>query len=323
MILTPLLRRAACRTLLLLAAAWATGAQAAEASCPPPPVPLTAEQVHAGMRNARDHGFLWRLRRDGVTSYLYGTVHVARLAWMFPGPRVQAALKAVDTIALELDPLDADIQRRLAEGMALRAGTEYPEPLRTRMAQRLQLECLPETAFEQMGPEMQIALLTITAARRDGLEAAYGIDMFLAGFARGLNKPVVSLETPEEQLRAILMPDPGDALAVVDAGLAELEAGRARPTLLRVAQVWADADIDTLMRYDDWCECRRSEAEAAVMKRLLDDRNPLLADRIEALHARGKPLFAAIGSLHMVGPLGLPALLAQRGFVVDRVEYTR
>jgi uncharacterized protein YbaP (TraB family) len=317
------LRRAACRAALLLAALGSAATHAAEPACPPPPAPLTPEQVHAGMREARDHGFLWRVRRNGVTSHLYGTVHVARLAWMFPGPRVQAALKAADTIALELDPLDAEIQRRMAEGMAARAGPEFPAPLRERMAERLRAECLPETAFEHMGPEMQIALLTITAARRDGLEPAYGIDLFLAGFARGLNKPVVSLETPQEQLRAIVMPDPRDALAVVDAGLAELEAGRARPALMRVAQVWADADYDALMRYDDWCECRRTEAESAVMKRLLDERNPALAERIAALHARGKALFVAIGSLHMVGPVGLPALLAQRGFTVERVEYTQ
>ena len=59
------------------------------------------------------------------------------------------------------------------------------------------------------------------------------------------------------------------------------------------------------------------------MKRLLDDRNPALAERIDALHAGGAPVFAAVGSLHMTGPLGLPALLAQRGFTVERVEYAR
>jgi len=38
-----------------------------------------------------------------------------------------------------------------------------------------------------------------------------------------------------------------------------------------------------------------------------------------ALHAQGKALFVAVGSLHMVGPLGLPVLLRARGFEVERV----
>jgi uncharacterized protein YbaP (TraB family) len=110
---------------------------------------------------------------------------------------------------------------------------------------------------------------------------------------------------------------------MVESGLAELEGGRARPMLMRIVQAWADADHDTLMHYDDWCECRSTAADVEAMKRLLDDRNPPLAERIDALHASGGPVFAAVGSLHMVGPLGLPALLAQRGFTVERVEYTR
>ena len=50
----------------------------------------------------------------GRTSWLYGTVHVARLPWMFPGPAVVKALNASRTVALELDMLDPDIARRLS-----------------------------------------------------------------------------------------------------------------------------------------------------------------------------------------------------------------
>ena len=294
------------------------------ARLPAEPAPLSNAQRQAGLRDARDHGFLWRIRKNGVTSHLYGTLHVARRAWMFPGPQVRAALEAAGTLALELDPLDASVQRALAEGMAAHAATlELPAALRARLALRLRAECLSATSLDGFGPEMRVALLSVAAGRRDGLEPTYGIDLYLAGFARSAAKRVVSLETPQEQLQALHMPTPAEALAMVENGLAELEAGRARPMLMRMAQVWADADHDTLMRYDDWCECRTTAADIVSMKRLLDDRNPALAERIDALHAGGAPVFAAVGSLHMIGPLGLPALLAQRGFTVERVEYPR
>ena len=57
------------------------------------------------------------------------------------------------------------------------------------------------------------------------------------------------------------------------------------------------------------------------MRRLLDERNGPMAERLDALHREGKgKLFAAVGTLHMIGPQGLPALLRERGFTVERVS---
>ena len=59
------------------------------------------------------------------------------------------------------------------------------------------------------------------------------------------------------------------------------------------------------------------------MRKLNDERNPALADGIEAQHRQGKRVFAAVGALHMTGPQALPLLLAQRGFKVERVRFGR
>jgi hypothetical protein len=101
---------------------------AAEA-CPPAAPPLGAEQFQAGLRDATDHGFLWRIVKEGRTSYLYGTIHAARLEWMFPGPRTAAALAASDALALELDVLDPDIQARVASSASARPGDALPAAL--------------------------------------------------------------------------------------------------------------------------------------------------------------------------------------------------
>ena len=107
---------------------------------------------------------------------------------------------------------------------------------------------------------------------------------------------------------------------MLDEGLSELEQGRAAQRLMRFAQVWADSDHDRLDRYESWCECANTPADKALLKRLLDDRNPALAERIAQLHTQGRGVFAAVGSLHMIGPASLPALLRQRSFKVERIE---
>lgn len=316
-------RGARCWLVTALLACSAHVQAQAPARCPPVATPFTQEEMQAGARSARDRGFLWRITRDGRSSWLYGTVHAARRDWMLPGPKVTQALRASDTIALELDMQDPEIGRRLGAGMAAQRSAPLPEPLRLRLARLAEAECIPAQTLAPLSPEMQVATLSVLAARRDGIDPSYGIDAVLGGFGRGTGKPVLSLETPEQQLQVLQMPSAQETLNFVESGIQDLESGRTRPLVLRLTQIWADADLDTLASYASWCDCLTTEADRAQQARLLDARNPPLADAIAALHQSGKSVFAAVGSLHMIGPLGLPALLAERGFSVERVRFLR
>lgn len=269
---------------------------------------------------ARDRGFLWRIERDGRTSYLYGTLHVARADWLLPGPRVLGALAASDTLALEIDVLDADVQHALAQGMRAAPDEAPPAALAARLRAQIDAQCLAPAPMARLSPAVQLAALTSLVARGDGLDPAYAIDAFLAALARVDGKPVVSLETPQLQV-ALLRGDARTADERLDEGLAELERGTARLMLLRVASLWNDGRADELERFEQWCDCAGTDAERAELKRLLDDRNPQLADRIAALHAGGASVFAAVGALHLFGAHALPRLLAARGFAVERVEF--
>ena len=305
------------------AAIRAADKPAAKPACPAPVGPLTADQLDIGLRKAKDHGFLWRISRDGRSSYLYGTIHAARVEWKFPGPSVMEALRASDTLALELDVLDPDIQQRLATSIRPQRAEALPKGLADRLERRRAAECIDASGWSDFAPEFQVASLTVMAARRDGLDPAHAIDLVLDVVARQLGKPVASLESPEAQMSALQMPTEAERIAFVKSGLDDLDSGRARPLLNRVAKVWRDGNYAELARYERWCGCVRTPGDRAAMKRLLFDRNPVLADGIERLHAGGRQVFAAVGSLHTVGPNGLPALLRQRGFKVEQGEIAR
>jgi uncharacterized protein YbaP (TraB family) len=305
--------------LLLLAVANLASAET-RTDCPPVGRQPTHEMIQAGMRNARDHGFLWRISKDGRTSFLYGTMHVAKLDWAFPGPSVTKALSATDTMALELDDLDADIQERMAKGMAGQSDTVLPESLVKRLRQQADAVCIPYSSIAALSPEFQIEVLSLMVGRWEGLDASYAIDAILAGIGHGTKKNMVSLETPELQLKLLQMQTPQETVAFVDDGLKELETGRSRALLHRLAKIWANADYVEMSHFFDWCDCLNTEIEREMMRRVLDERNPNLAERIDALHASGKQVFAAVGSLHMFGPIGLPTLMAKRGYRVERVD---
>lgn len=289
--------------------------------CPAPLAPPTPDMLQEGLKNAKDRGFLWRATKDGRSSYLYGTIHVARFEWAFPGPAVQAALREADTLALELDPLDPATGAKLQELMAPKPTQTLAPDVRAKLVAVMKASCLPETLLSAMAPEMVAATLSIVVAKREGLEAEYGIDTVLAGFGRGAKKPVAALETAELQMKALLATSSAEVETMVKDAISELESGEARKVLARLANAWSKSDLAELETYDKWCECIETDQDRALMKRMLDDRNPGMAQGIDALHTKGQRVFGAVGSLHMIGPQGLPALLAKRGYVVERVKF--
>ncbi|MDE2368611.1 MAG: TraB/GumN family protein [Burkholderiales bacterium] len=299
-------RRAAAGVLAVLTL-LTPGAHAA--SCPPP-LPTAEAAV------VRDRGLLWRITRDGHSSYLYGTMHVGRPAWRRPGPRLEAALAASDLLALELDPDDPEL------GAALAAGGEtppLPAELQQRLAHALARACIAAAALAGVDPLLQAMTLTLIDARWLGFDAGYAQERLLAAAQRERGRPVTALETAALQMQALMPDDPTERREAIEDSLQQIEDGSGRRVLERLVGAWERGDFQALEHYAQWCECADTESERAQMRRLNDDRNPHLADGIEALHRQGHHLLAAVGALHMTGPQGLPQLLRRRGFAVERI----
>jgi len=296
-------------------------AQAAPpATCPPTAQMPGQEQLMAGLRDAQDRGVLWRIAKDGRDSYLYGTLHVGRQDWIYPGPALQRALQQTAVLALELDVTDPAVQAVMTAPTPAAQLPVIGPALQRRLDGQAVLACLPPGALAGMHPVLQVMTYALLAGRWDGLDPSYGQEFVLAGFAKAGQRPLISLETALGQRDALIPKTPAEALEATEQALELLEGQRVRPQLKRLAEAWARGDLAELAAYEDWCDCIKNEADRRAMRRLNDERNPAMAERIAALHAQGKPLLAAVGALHMTGPQALPRLLAERGFTVERVE---
>ena len=289
-----------------------------DAQCPPAPVPFTAAERQAGEQTPQDRGLLWRIEKDGRTSHLYATVHLARREWAFPGPQVRAALAASDRAAFELDLLDPKVLEALQRAARERPDAARLPPQAQRKIARAARQACVHGALDGLRPELQVVTLVSLSLRRDGLDPAWGIDGVLMRRAQALGVPTVSLETPALQMALLVHDTPAATLAAVRQGLAELDSAPARAVAQRLVEGWAEGRLDDLENFSAWCACLESEADRAQHRATVDARNPAMADRIADLHARGHAVFAAVGALHMLGPQGLPQLMARRGF---RVEY--
>nr|MBA2689971.1 TraB/GumN family protein [Burkholderiales bacterium] len=252
-------------------------------------------------------------------SYLYGTIHVGKLAWAFPGPNLVAALRATEVLALELDITDPVIRKALLTPQKGTRALALSAKLRERLARQAVLACVPAEALTSLSPLMQAATYVLLSARWDGLDGSFGQDAVLAAVVRG-RRPIVSLETPEQQLTVLSPADPQLAKKMLEQMLDQLEQGSARATMVRLADAWASGDLAALEDYPSWCDCADTEEDRAFMREANDNRNPNIAAQIDLLHGKGKPFLAAVGALHMTGDKALTKLLAQRGFRVERVN---
>ena len=286
----------------------------AHAACPPTPARPSTDQAAAWAAQASDRGPLWRISRGGHSSYLFGSLHIGKADWAYPGPALRKAWSETEVLAVELDPTDV--------GPALAAMQQQAEPLPPPLAKRIDTQaraaCLPPGALSALPAMLQLSTLTLMEARRDGFDVLFGQDLMLLARAKAEGRPVQSLETLEEQLAA-LEPTDAELPSVVDGTLRQLQRGRMRAPLRKLAEAWSRGDLKALGDYARWCGCADTPAERAWLKRVNDDRNLQLAARIDALHGAGQRLLVAVGALHMSGPQALPRLLAARGFEVQAV----
>lgn len=304
------------RAAALFALVLAHLAPAAASDCPPAPKPFTAELFARAASQAKDRGMLWSIARDGRVSFLYGTLHLGREEWMAPGPSLRRALRETEVLALELDPLDPQVQRELTEAAsALRRN--LPLRLKDRLKAAMDIQCLPSA---QEPSELQVLALTMALGAREGLSPLYGSEILLSVMAQGMRRPVISLETVAMQIRALTIPDEAEVARYIEESLNDIEGEKVRPVILKTALIWEHGDAAQLENYTQWCECANTPAERKMLERLMDDRNPGLAEGIDDLHKKGRNVLAAVGAMHMVGPTGLPALLAKRGYVVQRLH---
>jgi uncharacterized protein YbaP (TraB family) len=289
------------------------------ADCPPVATP-SADMMRAAIASGGERGPLWRISKDGHASFLYGTLHVGKALWYAPGPLMLEALKQTDVLALELDPLDPAVQAEMAAQLAAAPQVRLAPATQARLARAWQRECLPAAALDGGPAEMKAVAVSLLGGRRQGLDPAYGSEIMLSAVARGSSRPVVSLETVATQLDLILGKSSDEVEAMVRDLLDELDADPNRVKMMRMVDAWAAADMAELAAYEQWCDCIKSDADRTRLKRMLGDRNPGLAHRIDDLHASGRRVFAAVGALHMTGATALPALLAARGYEVQRLR---
>lgn len=262
---------------------------------------------------------LWTVESDHGPGrvVLLGSVHLLRADDMPLPDAVHAAYEQGSRLVMELDPaeLAAEASQAALQRVGVTSAGGSAAELLSAADWRLAETLAGNAGIDLHGvaplePWFAAIVLYTSALVASGYDPELGIDKQLAGWAARDGKPVAGLETLDEQLLLFKRLGADMQREMLLKMLAELP-GMEDDTDALVAQ-WRAGDVAALARrletdFRDYEELRAS---------LVVDRNRNWLPAVAALLDDDSTSLVVVGALHLVGPEGLPALLAARGFRV-------
>jgi uncharacterized protein len=161
--------------------------------------------------------------------------------------------------------------------------------------------------------------MMMLALAQAGYDPKQGIEEFLLKLATQQKKQIVGLETIDFQFSLFSRLTDKDQDQFLKEVIDDNGDDKTRKDTDELADAWYRADADKLARLarDELSE--KTVTAEFTQRVLLDQRNPGMATKIEGLLKHDKVTFVGVGLLHLIGEKSVPALLRQRGYVVEKM----
>ena len=264
------------------------------------------------------HPALWTVHGKKGTAYLFGSVHVLPQQVDWHTKSIDAAIAKADVFVFEL-PVEEDLQTHIQNYVKTR-GTLPPDKYLRDMLSPKAREAfdreiaklpMPASAFDHMRPWLADVTIDVMDIQNQHYSRQAGIEEQLKKEIVARNKPVVGLETVDQQLSLLVPDDPKVELQNFESDLENAEADNDK--IGPLLDAWMQGDVRKLAHLT----AADMKDYPQLRKVLIEDRNQAWVKKIVALLNENKTYFIAVGAAHLVGPRGVPALLRKQGLKVD------
>jgi uncharacterized protein YbaP (TraB family) len=159
-------------------------------------------------------------------------------------------------------------------------------------------------------------VLALFEAAQAGYMPALSVEAYLTRIAKQSGKPVLELESIEQQFELFERASFGTQVAFLEDAVKAVETRSARREINRITQAWETGDYAALERLLGEMRAQTTPGARFTVDTILLGRHPAMVRRIESMMAEGRTHLFAVGSLHLPGNEGLVAQLRARGFTV-------
>lgn len=265
---------------------------------------------------------MWKVSSKTSSAYVLGSVHLGSGA-MYPLPRViENAFAAASVLIVEVDMNKVDkaqLQQFMMANGSYPAGDNLfkhidPET-RAKLSSFLGSYGIPPEAFARFRPWMVSLTVSTLPLIKSGMNPNEGIDMYFLNKAG--SKRVEQLEDAEWQIKLLAEYPESDA----DGSLSHAidQAKTANETASKLESFWSQGAADKIKDLMDSLSEGESKAEKAFSRRVIEGRNPHMADRLErCLQSSSESCFMVVGAAHVIGSEGIVRLLQSRGYKAEQ-----
>jgi uncharacterized protein YbaP (TraB family) len=281
---------------------------------------VAAVVLCAATGSAQGKHFLWKVEGPGASvAYLLGSLHVLTPEFYPLSAEINKAFAASKTLVEEVDfdEMNDPAQMMNALGKAMltdgRTLDQIVAPATfAEVSRRVEKAGLPMMAIQRMKPWLVAITLMGPTLQAAGFKAELGIDKHFFDRAKEAGLKRQSLETLAYQIERFDELSPKLQEEMLISGMKELDTQVANVT--DMAKQWAAGDIRSLEK----SLLVSFEDSRELYDRLLVERNRNWVPHVETCLQQNAGCFVVVGAAHLVGPDGLPTLLAKKGYKVTQ-----
>ncbi|MBC8144293.1 MAG: TraB/GumN family protein [bacterium] len=259
---------------------------------------------------------LWRVQSDSTVVYVMGSVHMLPKKFYPLDTILERALDSSDVLVLEVKLDEATqmnvMQKMLTDAMLPPGQTlrELIAPKTYALAQtRLKKNGLDISLFDGMQPWVLALMLSGVELRNSGFTGDLGVDMHLSARAEEQSKPLVGLETVDDQLSVFKSMSHKAQEELLRQAVTD--GGSASAALVKLATAWRNGDVKQLEKL----ALNELKKDSSFYQAMQVDRNRAWLPKIEGyLNDSGKRYLVIVGAAHLLGDDGVIAMLRAKGY---------
>jgi uncharacterized protein YbaP (TraB family) len=284
---------------------------------------LGALAVAAGLAalaagSARAEPALWEVTGGESSVWLFGSVHLLPEGGFAIGGPLADALAEAERVCMEIDP---DAHDEMATASLTMARAVDPEgrdlfellgPDADSVRSAAEDAGVPLEALAMFEPWFAGLTVSVMALQAHGYDVEHGVEQIIQGRAREAGKSGCGLETLDGQLGLLDSLPAGLQKEILLQAIEE--AGDIEELIEPMLEAWRSGDESGLLQsLEEDFEGYPDLAEALIYQR-----NARWADQVEDMLKGDDDVLVVVGAMHLVGDRGLPALLEERGYGIER-----
>ena len=158
-------------------------------------------------------------------------------------------------------------------------------------------------------------MIEVEVMTASGFDRSLGVERTVLSNAFAAHDRILTMETPEAQIKALATLDSQEALDGFDVSISDLADFKTKIAPMLAA--WQSGDVAAIDKLGS-AELRREAP--SVYRALLVNRNANWIDRLNGWLKGKGTYFVAVGAAHLAGPDSVVAMLEKRGIKVTRVQ---